>query len=162
MLMEASRGGHTTVVKLLIDYPNSISHLLPVVAPPNHPGLTGVTPNHNFVGAGPPPSHPSLAGGAPNHPSLVGVGATATGELATAGTLLDGDSVAAAAHQLSMGLVIPTGTAAADGTPQQSQQTPVVLNTATANQLVFNELCKYCSYYLSVMNTFSYHKCPFT
>ena len=38
--MEASKGGHTTVVKLLIDYPNSISHLLPVVAPPPHPGLT--------------------------------------------------------------------------------------------------------------------------
>lgn len=40
MLMEASRGGHTKVVQLLIDFPSSISHLLPVVAPP-HPSVTG-------------------------------------------------------------------------------------------------------------------------
>lgn len=40
MLMEASRGGHTKVVQLLIDFPSSISHLLPVVAPP-HPSMTG-------------------------------------------------------------------------------------------------------------------------
>lgn len=42
MLMEASRGGHTKVVQLLIDFPNSISHLLPVVAQP-HPSVTGGT-----------------------------------------------------------------------------------------------------------------------
>lgn len=42
MLMEASRGGHTKVVQLLIDFPNSISHLLPVVAQP-HPSVAGGT-----------------------------------------------------------------------------------------------------------------------
>lgn len=42
MLMEASRGGHTKVVQLLIDFPSSISHLLPVVAPP-HPNVTGTS-----------------------------------------------------------------------------------------------------------------------
>lgn len=35
MLMEASKGGHTMVVKLLMDYPNSISHLTTPVAHPN-------------------------------------------------------------------------------------------------------------------------------
>lgn len=40
MLMEASRGGHTKVVQLLIDFPNSISHLLPVVAQ-THPSVAG-------------------------------------------------------------------------------------------------------------------------
>ncbi|KAK7000502.1 hypothetical protein SK128_004708, partial [Halocaridina rubra] len=40
MLMEASRGGHTKVVQLLIDFPSSISHLLPVVPAPQHP-VTG-------------------------------------------------------------------------------------------------------------------------
>ncbi|XP_064092419.1 ankyrin repeat domain-containing protein 17-like [Macrobrachium nipponense] len=36
MLMEASRGGHTKVVQLLIDFPSSISHLLPVVGTTQH------------------------------------------------------------------------------------------------------------------------------
>lgn len=35
MLMEASKGGHTLVVKMLMDYPNSISQSVTQIAQPN-------------------------------------------------------------------------------------------------------------------------------